>query len=336
MRRWNLLFLGIGLLLLALLVMSIGPCGLMAKLYRMGWGFLAMCVVHVGVLLADALVLALCTKTPLCLRWALSCLRASVAGHAINSATPLGQIGDLTKFTLLSETAPKEAVAAALILQNVLSFLVNSMTIVLLPPLALGALSPTPALWQVAYLTSIAFALVLAAGLCVVYRGPGELPFRLLGRLGLSPARVEHARAAWQRVEALCRQCARDRLRMSLAGLATVCSVALSGVEIAVILAATGAPVSAPLIALTLGMTQIVMWLTSFVPLQAGSAEGGAYLLFREIGISPQSGVLLELCKKARRIVFLGLGVAVLGMATFRQHLESRPAKAPALVPSDQ
>jgi hypothetical protein len=336
MRRWNLLFLGGGVALLALLVGSIGPHELLDRLGRMGWGFAGMCAVHVGVLLCDALVLALCTKWPMSRAWVLSCFRASVAGHAINSATPMGQIGDLTKFTLLAETAPKNAVAAALILQNLLSMLVGCVAIVLLPPLALSALSPSPALTQVTTLASILFSVVFVAALAVVRAGPGELPFRLALRLGLSASRVDRARAAWQRVEALCRQAARERLRMSLAILATVCSVTLSALEIAVILHATGVPASLALTAVTLAMTQVVMWLTSMIPLQAGSAEGGAYLLFRELGLSPHAGVILELCKKARRIVFLCLGVTVLGVATFREHARGPAPEAPGLVPSDE
>ena len=69
---------------------------------------------------------------------------------------------------------------------------------------------------------------------------------------------------------------------------------------------------------LSLGSSQMVGWLFSFVPMGAGTAEGGAYVVFRAAGLSPDLGVLVEIGRKLRRIVFITLGVLVLGWDAFR------------------
>ncbi len=62
-------------------------------------------------------------------------------------------------------------------------------------------------------------------------------------------------------------------------------------------------------------------WMFGFVPMQAGTAEGSAYIVFRAVGLSPELGVLVEICRKLRRVVFIFVGVSVLGWETFRSFM---------------
>jgi hypothetical protein len=64
------------------------------------------------------------------------------------------------------------------------------------------------------------------------------------------------------------------------------------------------------------------------VPLQAGSAEGGAYIVFQAVGLSPATGVLVEIGRKLRRVVFITLGVSLLGWDTFFQFRRKPPVES--------
>jgi hypothetical protein len=112
---------------------------------------------------------------------------------------------------------------------------------------------------------------------------------------------------------------------------AFVCSRCADAAEQAVILAFLGYDDAISFGFLTLANTQIIAWVTSFVPLQAGTAEGGNYLFFRAIGMNPADGVLAALVYKVRRVVFVAIGIALLGAQAFRQMLTARGRARAAL-----
>jgi hypothetical protein len=78
---------------------------------------------------------------------------------------------------------------------------------------------------------------------------------------------------------------------------------------------------------LSLASYQLSGWLLSFVPMAAGSAEGSAFILFSAIGLSPQLGVMVEIGRKIRKVVFICLGISVLGWDTFRRMMGRQPDK---------
>jgi hypothetical protein len=80
---------------------------------------------------------------------------------------------------------------------------------------------------------------------------------------------------------------------------------------------------------LSLASSQLVGWVFSFVPMSAGSAEGGAYIVFSAVGLSPELGVLVEIGRKLRKVVFISLGVTVLGWDTFRQFMSGSKGERP-------
>ena len=70
---------------------------------------------------------------------------------------------------------------------------------------------------------------------------------------------------------------------------------------------------------LSLAGSQAISWALFFVPFQAGSAEGGAYAIFEAAGLSSAAAVVSELARKLRRLVFIALGVALLGLTAVRR-----------------
>ena len=100
--KWiRLACLVIGAIALTWLIVHIGPDAIWDGLRRIGWGLAVGCGFHLAGLCLDAVTL----------RWLVTgerppyllVVRASIAGHAINAATPGGKLGELTKFDVLEE-----------------------------------------------------------------------------------------------------------------------------------------------------------------------------------------------------------------------------------------
>lgn len=324
MRRINAAFLVIGAAALAWMVHHIGLDTLRDGMAQVGFGFAALCAVHLLAIVVDSITLRACAGDPgqkVPLR---SYVRVSLAGHAINEATPLGKLGEVTKFTLLSEHLPARRSAAALIVQNLVMGIANCALVAIAPLIAILALDVEGRVATVFLITAGAFTAIGLVSVWLLYRGIGEIPFRLLRVLGFGEQRVDRWRDSWKRVEELWHDATGNRGRMRTAWLSQLASRAISVGENALILAFLGADNAIAIATISLASFQLIHWTTSFVPLQTGTAEGTAYVLFRSIGLAPHIGVLMELVRKVRRLAFIGIGVGLLGWSTFRQLATSR------------
>jgi hypothetical protein len=318
--RWNLVFLVLGLGALGWLAWQVGPGEIAAGMGRVGWtGFAVICAVQLASLLLDAVVLRLCagTEPPVASYWSFA--RASIAGHAINTLTPLGQLGEVTKYTQLESELPGERVAGALLLQN-LVFFAGAAALVGASGVAAALLLPLDGAFRIALLViSAAFLAMAAATLVFMYRGPGPAIFRLAERLASRFSRLGKAVAWVRRVEGLSRGATTHSRRMVLVWVLAIVSRLCGTVEVGVILAFIGYRQGLVIVLLTQGTGQLVTWATAFVPFQAGTAEGGSYLLFKAIGLTPSVGVLLEIVRKARRLAVAAFGMSLLGAETLRK-----------------
>lgn len=322
MRKLQLVFLLVGLGALAWMVYRVGPATLLDGILAIGWGFALTCTSHLGALLLDSVTLRACAGregSPPYLHFA----RASIAGHGINESTPFGKVGEITKYSLLRERLPADRAAGALVAQNICMFVVNCGLIALGAPIAFfvfDARGPAAAMFWVA---SGVFLVAGAVGLLILHRGLGRWPFLLLRRAGLgrfrpSQARVDRWQAGWRKVERAWQASGEDRKARDAAWLSAIGSRMCNVLETALILYFLGGDRIIAAAVLSLGSSQIVGWLFSFVPMGAGTAEGGAYVVFRAAGLSPDLGVLVEIGRKLRRVVFIALGVIVLGWDAFR------------------
>lgn len=323
-RWWNAAFLAIGLVALGWMVADLGPAVLLDGMRRVGWGFALAVLVQGVALVLSGLALRRCARAEGCAQAAWPFVRAHVAGHAINTATPFGQLGEVTKYTLLVDRLPPERLLAALVIDNVMYVVTICAFVAVVPLLAIGPLGIEGAVRTALIAGAAAHAAIGLAVLWLLRRGVGAWPFRLARRLGLPAPRVERAEAWWRRFERAARVGATLDPDMLAAWGLMLAARAMSALEAAVILRFLGVEDWLALGFLATAAAHVVRWLTSFVPLDAGTAEGGAYLFFRAIGLPPQLGVVLELVKKVRRVIFLGVGVAILGSQAFRQALRAR------------
>jgi uncharacterized membrane protein YbhN (UPF0104 family) len=325
-RRLNIGFLLCGVLALAWLIYALGLDRLADGLTRLGWGFALSTGAFTCGILLDGVTMRACAgprghELPY---WHFA--RASFAGHAINQATPLGSLGEVTKVTILSEKVPPARATATLIVLNIVMFVVNCGLIALGPVVAVLVLDPGPTVTLVLVLGAMVFFIAGAVALVFLRRGPGDVPFRVALRLGVGPERVGRWRARWHAVESDWLEASGDRRQMAVAWVSGVLSRTAAAVEAMIILHFLGAEQIVAVGLLSLAGYQLVNWLTAFVPMQAGTSEGGAYVLFAAVGLSPVLGVLLELVRRIRRLVFICAGVAVLGWPTFRRLMKRDPA----------
>ncbi len=337
MKRLNQAFLVIGVAALAWMIWRIGPAAIAAGIARSRWAVLLGSLCHLGSLLFDALALqygAGPAARPLPFR---RFVHAGICGHAVNQATPLGTLGEITKVSLLEEHLPRSAAVGAVLMNNFVMFFSNCLVLGAGTPvvaLLLGVRGPLLAAILVA---SAVYAILAVGTVVVMIRGLGAWPFAVARWCRVRAERVARAEAWWRRLEASWKECARDRRRMFAAIGASICARLFNVVEVIAVLAFLGHSRLIQVSYLTFAGSQLVAWTTSFVPMQAGTAEGGNALLFRSLGLAAQDGVVLSLVLRLRRLIFIGLGLALLGrhaFARFRSGAAALPADTPAPQPS--
>jgi uncharacterized membrane protein YbhN (UPF0104 family) len=323
-RRLNLIFLLLGLGALGWLLHQVGLDTLAGSLAMAGWGFLLGAGAHFLAIVMDSFTLraAMSSAAPSISYWQV--LRAGLAGHAINEATPLGKLGEITKYTLIAEHISSQRSAAALIVQNIIMFVMNCALMVMASLASIALLDIDRVFATLLLITAGIFGVLGLATVFFLIRGPGELPFRLARRVGLGKARVERWQRAWNNVESHWMEAVHDRHGLYIMLASGVGSRLGSIAEIVIILLFLRLDHVLAVATLTLASAQMVIWLTSFIPMQAGTSEGGAYLLFGQLGLSPGLGVAVELVRRARRLMFIGIGVTLLGWQTFREFTRRR------------
>lgn len=325
LRRINAVLLAIGLGGLAWMIYAIGPDSIFDGLVRVGaLGFAVVCGAHLIAILGDGLTLkastgAIARAVPYGVF-----ARASLVGHGINQATPLGKVGELTKVTMLAEHMSGERATAGLIVQNLVMFVVNCGLIATGTLVVWLAFDVEPRA-MAAFAGITAVFVVLGVGATVLmWRGVGETPFRVARWVRISDARLDRWRTRWAEVEGTWRETSHDAGSMRVAFAASIGSRLFDFAEAYTVLSALGVDHTLAAAVASVANYQVVVWVTSFVPMQAGTAEGGAYVLFQLLGLPPQAGVLLELVRKARRLVFIALAIALLGWHTARQVMKQK------------
>jgi hypothetical protein len=307
--RWWL-GLAVGVAALVAVTRLVGV-GLLAGAARsLGWCFAILCAVQVFTLLLDATALRLAVPRSepgtLGLGRALS---ACLAALAVNSATPLGQAGELVKGRLLRAQLSTEGAVAAVWLHNQMMFLTSAVLFATAPlAAALAAGAPRWALRLALAMTALyGMAALLAAVLLA-----GGLPLRwLAARWPSTTTRARLVRACQLARLARARELGRRRLAAALA--LTALKRLVHPLEAVLILWWLGHGPDWSAAFFSQPATQALAGLASFAPLGLGTTEPAAWALFRGLGRAAELGVVIELARDARRLLFVGLGLAGLG-----------------------
>jgi glycosyltransferase 2 family protein len=294
--------------------------GLLALVYHLGagsiasavaritwWQFVLICVVHGVSVMADTIgwryTLARDQQPPFH-----RLLAARCAGEAVNLLTALGSVGgEAIKAWLLRREIPYEASVPSLILAKTSLVLAQALLLVA------GVL--------VAWTTGIAGStLLLAMGSLLLVEVIGVGGFLLVqvagvvgkaGRL-LAWAGVKGIRHAQRLDEALRGFYLHEWRSFLLSTALHFVGWLIGALEAFLILKSLGLPASLITATVIEAVGSGVRFATFFVPASLGTLEGSNAAAFTALGWAASAGLAFTLVRRARQVVWIGVGVVIL------------------------
>lgn len=326
-----------GVAFLAWLVATTGPQTILRDLARTGWTFLPIVLVWGGVYVGNTIAwLALLQGAAADdgvstggtvhadeARATIPFPRAfaiTVSAFALNYVTPFVSLGgEPFKGAAAARWVGRPRAAASVVSFRVVhtlgQFLFWALTIpvawVVLPPdRATRALLLTAGVILVPASVGALFLLrarVLERGLDALHHA------RVLGAVGARlAARLEPRRAALAAVDRELVTVARHPAPLAAALATEVAGRFLSAVELVLVARVVGARFGYAEAIVAAGVSQVVMNLLFFVPFEAGTREGGLFLVARLLGLAPTVGVYAALVTRLRELTWIGIGLGLI------------------------
>ncbi len=323
----------LGLALLGYLVRQVGLQPIAAGARQVGAGFLAIVALGGVRFLLRALAWRRCLDDPSGLR-AGDAFAATLAGDALGNLTPLSVlVSEPAKAAFVRPGLPLGPSLAALAVENFLYALSAAAVVALgLATLLAGVTLAEPLRTIIVVMLGVMLGLLAAAG-WTIGRRLAVLSRALRLVLG---SRVQSAR--WlARVETLEAKTfgIYERRRRRLAGV-WLLEAAFHAAGVAEIYLTlwwlSGAPPSLLGAFVLESVNRAITVVFKVVPLRLGVDEAGTALVTRALGLGTASGVTLALVRKARVLVWVAVGLALLvrrGL-TVRRVLEDEELKAAA------
>lgn len=310
MKRVQGIMLVMGVAGLCIMVHSLGMASIGAGMQKIGLAFILVVGTHAGLLARDAVTMRSCSGMRGVKPGFLALLQTCMCGHAINVVTPGGQLGELTKYGLLRRHMSREGAIATLVATNTLMTCGSLVMLALAAGLALAALD-LPGIARVMMGGMVLGSTLLAVLLLALLRWSNlGWVYPVLRRVPIPRSRRRQL-LVW--IRSWLRQASRTRenpIDWMWALLSCVVSPLCGVAETALILSCLGWDDAVMWALLARANSQLVAQLTSIIPLQAGSAESGAFVLFMALGQDPHAGVVVELVRKMRAVVFVVAGTA--------------------------
>jgi glycosyltransferase 2 family protein len=309
---------GIGVL--AYLIARLGPSALASALTRLTWWQLVLVCLPYGLIMA---------VDTLGWRYAFAgqaapyprLLAARTAGEALNIVTALGSVGgEAVKVWLLRPAIPYEESVPSVVIAKTTSTIAQVLFLTL--GLILAATTVTingrivSAMLGLVALESLLVGGFLGTQLAGLVRRAG----RLLAWAGLL-AETSHA----ERLDASLRQFYRHRWPRFLLSVAFHLGGWMLGVlETMVILWVLGMPVHMGTAAVIEALGSGVRFATFLVPGSMGVLEGANAGIFAALGLGASGGLAFSLVRRARQVVWIGIGLLVL-VAAHVQAMSAAP-----------
>ncbi len=248
----------------------------------------------------------------------LKVLAIRTAGEVVNMTTPSAYVGGepLKAYLLTREGVPIVEGMASVVLAKTVMTVAQVLFILTGIGLAVWLVGHEHSATQVAAASLVSAALLLfgVVGFIAVQRwglfsGSLRLLQRARVRVGFLEARaaqlqeLDHTIAAFYET---------DRLRF---GLSTACFLGgwlCEAVEVWVMLALLGQPVTAAAAMAIGGLSSLVKGGTFFIPGSLGAQDGGNLLLVSAFGYSDLSGISFALLRRFREIVWIVIGLICL------------------------
>jgi uncharacterized protein (TIRG00374 family) len=319
-RRVQLIFFAIGLALFAWLIVRTGPQTILTQLARTGWVFIPIVLVYGVVYVMNTIAWRIIADAS----GRLSFSRAyaiTVSSFAINYITPFLMLGGepfkaAAARPYLGPSTSASSVVAFRIVHSLGQFIFWMLTL----PIAYLLLPHTTTILTL--LVVAAAALVVGAFLLVMLLRAravepllGAIANRLTGVPGVR--RLAHAifsrRAALAEMDAGLAQLANERRGALTIALALETAGRFTAMyEYYFIVHAVGAPISYAAAVLIGGFAQLVLNIFFFIPFELGSREGGLYLIFHLLGLSPALGVSAAIVTRLRELAWIAIGLLLI------------------------
>lgn len=325
LRRAGIAAAAAGALLFAWSIRAAGTAAVVEGVRRLGAGFIVVLALGGGRHLARATAWRLCLDSPADLRFR-AALAAYLAGDAIGNVTPFGLlISEPSKIVLVGRHVTAATAIPALALEN-LFYSATVVAMLIAGTAALLLSFPLPSAIRGASLATLGATVAVATATVWIVWTRQPVVSRLLDRAGLDGSR---ARAVENRVF--------DFSGRHLRRLAPIIALeagyhVLAVWEIWLVLRWIAAARPSLLTAFVLEyVNRAITVVFQFVPLWLGVDEAGTGAVTAALGIGAAAGVSLALVRKARVLVWTGIGLALLAVTPRASSTARSPARGSRL-----
>jgi hypothetical protein len=301
----------LGLALLVYLVRRTGVAPILEGAREVGWGFLGIVALGGLRFVTRAVAWGRCVETP----WRLTfrqAFAATLSGDALGNVTPLSVIvSEPAKVAFVGPAVPLGPAASALAIENFLYTLSVAVMIALGLIAMLLAFDLTESLRTISAVSLAAVVGLLLAAIWMIGRRLAVVS-PILDRLagGRASRWIAKVRLLEARTFELYER-RRGRLVPVLALEAAFHAAGVAEVYLTLWLLAGVAPTL--LIAFLLeSVNRVITVVFKFVPLRVGVDEAGTALVTNVLGLGTATGVTLALVRKARVVVWVLVGLALL------------------------
>ncbi|MEO8451349.1 MAG: lysylphosphatidylglycerol synthase transmembrane domain-containing protein [Gemmatimonadota bacterium] len=334
MSRWLqfLLFL-LGTVLFGNLVAVLGPGRLWSDAMTTGWMIVPIVLLYGGVYVCEAGSLQIIlSEEPARPRFRRT-LATVVAGAALNSITPVINVGgEPYKVVALAPSLGTRRAAGSIILHTMLRTL--GQLLVFLTALVLGlVLLPSGAITTGLLIGGMAVIGILAATLFAAHQRGGFAP--MLDRMSRLPGlsrvarRLEPKRPALVDIDTQIRDFYRKSRRRFWSALGLqYASRCVFMLEFCLIGVATGVKIGYAQAFAIGGLEALASNALFFVPFELGTRESAIVILFQQLGFQPGLGLYAALVGRVRDVLWIGFGIVLIwaqgrGRALAEPSLES-------------
>lgn len=297
-----------GVAIVAFLVIRVGAGALGSVLSRLSWWqLLLVCLPYGLIMVIDTLGwrYAFAGARPPYLRM----LAARTAGEALNIVTALGSVGgEAVKVWLLRPGIPYDESVPSIVIAKTTSTIAQTLFLLLGLITALTMLALDTRIIST-MLVLLAVETILVGGfLATQLTGLVKRAGRLLAWSGLIEA-TSHA----ERLDANLRLFYRHRWRRFLLSITChLCGWILGVLETLVILSVLEIPAGIPAATVIETLGSGVRFASFLVPGSLGVLEGAYTGIFAALGLGASAGLAFSLVRRARQVVWIGVGLLVL------------------------
>jgi hypothetical protein len=254
-------------------------------------------------------------------------LAAQMSGRAINILTPGGALGEATKVSMLVSAAPRGRVVSSIVMLNLASFYLSVAIVIVGVPIT-ALLVDLPRNLQLIVWVGLAIVLVIVVALIVlIQRGALTTLLQAAHGVGiLSAERTERWTAKLGDLDRHIRELQSKRSSPGTrTGLLFICAARLcSWTATTLVLHAVGVDIHFTLLAGVFSVGVLISWMSAFIPVGLGVADGGNYALFNVLGAAGAAGVFVTLLSRARSLTLAMLGLLVMAAGHTANRFEVR------------